>query len=81
MLSVIHWYKKLYRRMMIMKRNRQIKRTASLCMNRNPEKRPANMAEVTVRPMASAAEFMTIILLSATAVSLAAYIGIRLAAM
>lgn len=61
--------------------DRQMKRTASLCMNRNPEKRPANMAEVTVRPMASAAEFMTIILLSATAVSLAAYIGIRLAAM
>ena len=50
-------------------------------MNRNPEKRPANMAEVTVRPMASAAEIMTIILLSATAISLAAYIGIRLAAM
>ena len=59
-------------------RDRQMKRAAYACMNRDPEKRPANMAEVTIKPTATVAEIITIILLTATAVILATFIGIRL---
>lgn len=58
--------------------DKEMQRTATTCMNRNPYKRPASMSEVVIESSPSQAEIIALVILTITAILLLLFIIIRI---
>lgn len=58
--------------------DKEMQRTATSCMNRNPQKRPASMSEVVISSSPSQAEIIALVILTITSILLLLFIIIRI---